>query len=180
MDATLIYEVLLEKGYIYIYEACFAFLFILLILKKVLPQPPVVEAPVFTMRAHKLFLEEGFDASIEITAKRKILIDELYFFVECFVEWPNQSKRQVKKSIFFKKTSLLSRVPLYPKCSIHEGSLLRVPERDKDRYLPGTFTSSRGNFRIYWEAGFTLIIKEPFRKIMEKQAITVYPVTGGW
>jgi hypothetical protein len=180
MDAGLIYEVLIEKGYIYIYEACFALIIILFILKKVIPEPKVIADPVFVMKAQKVFLEESFDASIEITAKRKILIDELYFFVECFAEWPEKGPATVRKSIFFKKSSVLSRVTLYPRCSMNEGASLRIPEKDGDAYLPGTFTSLKGEYRIYWEAGYTIIVKEPYRKIREQQSLVVYPVVGGW
>jgi hypothetical protein len=180
MDIGLIYEVLVEKGYIYIYEVSFVVLIVLLVLRKVLPPEKVVDPPDFQMKARKIFFEEHFDASIEIKARRKILIDELYFFVECFAEWPENGKSPVRKSIFFKKTSVLSRVPLYPQCSIHEGSVLTIPEKDATTYLPGTFTSPGGDYRLFWEAGFTLIIKEPFRKITETQPIAVYPVTGGW
>ncbi|MDQ7822943.1 MAG: hypothetical protein RDV48_09140 [Candidatus Eremiobacteraeota bacterium] len=178
MDFAIFYEVLVEKGYLLTLEVCAAALVLLMVMRMALPggKPALATLKV---AAHKLFFEEEFLVSIEVVAKRKITIEELALFVECLVRYPEKGTQKTK-SFFFSKKVVASAVPLYPRCSFSESHALKIPEKDKDSYLPGSFTSLKGDYGVIWRAGYTMRIAESVEKIEMTHPLVVYPVTVGW
>ncbi len=178
MDPGIIVEVLVEKGYIHILGGCVVALVVLLILRKVIPEmkSALVE---FTPSATRVFFEEPFQVNVKVRARKNIMIEELSAYVECLTVAPEKGMSK-RKTFFFTKNVLLKEVTLYNKREIEEKTTLKVPEKDKDQFLPGTFTSYKGDYGIVWEVGYILKLQDSVRKIEEKKPIVVYPVTGGW
>lgn len=177
MDLGILFEVLIEKGYIHILSGCVISLIVLLILRKVIPETKAVSVE-FRSQATRVFFEEPFEINVKVKARRKVLIEELSAFVECLTVTPEKGVPK-KKTFFFTKNVLLKDVALYRKHEIEEKTTIKVPEMDKDKYLPGTFTSYKGDYGIVWEFGYIVKLQESFNKIEEKKPIVVYPVNGG-
>ncbi|MGV8123980.1 MAG: hypothetical protein AB2L14_29880 [Candidatus Xenobiia bacterium LiM19] len=177
MDLGILVEVLVEKGYIHILSGCVVALIVLLILRKVIPETKAVCVECAS-QASRVFFEEPFGISVKVKARRKVIIEELSVFVECLTVVPEKGVPK-KKTFFFTKNVLLKDVTLYRNREIEEKTTIKVPEQDKDKFLPGTFTSYKGDYGIVWEFGYIVKIFDSFNKIEEKKSIVVYPVNGG-
>jgi len=178
MDLGILVEVLVEKGYIHILGGCVVALIVLLILRKIIPETKSVSVD-FSTQAARVFFEEPFQISVKVKARKKIIIEELSAYVECLTVAPEKGAPKRKK-YFFTKNVLLKDVALYKNHEIEESTTIKVPEKDNDKFLPGTFTSFKGDYGVVWEVGYILKLRDSFKNIEDKKSIVAYPVTGGW
>jgi hypothetical protein len=188
MDMSVVTEVLIEKGYLTILSSCIIFLILLLILRKVIPRTQGVKA-LYEVKVKKVFLEEEFEVKITLTAGRKVMIEELAFFVECFILGPGAGSQGI--SCFFHKEVAAKDMPLYPRCTLDETRKIMVPlrgvtkfqeesSRKQETCLPGTFSSLNGHYAIQWKTGYRIKLRESYEPIEGTEAIVVYPVAAGW
>lgn len=181
MDLSLIMEVLRDKGYMPILEGCVAAIVLLLMIRYLAPglRPGRLKID-YSITKEKLFLNEEFEVRLDITARKKAMIEELAFYVECLLVIAPGGSKPKRKSYYFDKHIVNKSLAIYPRCSVQETLKLKIPERFKEGYLPGTFTSLKGEYSIEWNAGYSIKLDDSYEYVKGNKKIRVFPATAGW
>lgn len=180
MDFSIILEVLVEKGYDRILLGCVTALILLLLLKKVLPRQILVRSELKLSKT-KVFMGEEFEIKVKVTARRKVKVKELAFFIECYTVAPEARGFKKRQSYYFERKVIAKDIPLYRNHVFEERAAMKVPDSDmKDQYLPGTFSSQNRKYNIVWIAGYNIMMDEEYDKVEKSQPLVVFPVSVGW